>query len=126
MPARGGMRCLWPGNHQGPRIVDSAQLGRPSVDSWDPRIPGWARLQRLTIGPRSGRTENAEDDGNDEGVPAAEGDAEYDDEASDWDPDSDSAIDLVDIVGDFLRISLLKSTIGTLRVHSLEPHPSHQ
>lgn len=63
MPARGGMRCLWPGNHQGPRIVDSAQLGRPSVDSWDPRIPGWARLQRLTIGPRSGRTENAEDDG---------------------------------------------------------------
>jgi hypothetical protein len=58
--ARGGMRCLWPGNHQEPRIVDSARLGRPSVDSWEPRIPGWARRQRLTIGPRSGRTENAE------------------------------------------------------------------
>lgn len=40
-------------------------------------------------------SENAEDDRNNEGVPAAEGDAEYDDEASDWDPDSDSAIDLV-------------------------------
>jgi hypothetical protein len=58
--ARGGMWCLWLGNLQELRIVDSARLGRPCVDSWEPRIPGWVRRQRLTIGPRSGRTENAE------------------------------------------------------------------
>jgi hypothetical protein len=31
--ARGGMWCLWLGNLQELRIVDSARLGRPSVDS---------------------------------------------------------------------------------------------
>jgi hypothetical protein len=61
IPTRGGIRCLWSGNHQGLRIIDSLQLGRPSADSCESRIPGWARRQRRTIGPRSGRTENSEE-----------------------------------------------------------------